>query len=87
MVREFGNVFAWASIALLAFGYIWSMIIAYRVNKGLFVVVLLFWIIGYPILLGKYWQQSKRSLFVILAGLACFAVAFALLAATHPNRG
>jgi hypothetical protein len=30
MIRETGNIFMWMSIALLAFGYIWSIIIAYQ---------------------------------------------------------
>ncbi len=83
MLREIGNIFIWISIALLVFGYIWSIIISWRVNKGLFAVVFLLWIIGYPILLAIYWKQSKKTLFVILAGLASFTLAFALLAGTH----
>ncbi|MBU0593316.1 MAG: hypothetical protein KKH74_06200 [Gammaproteobacteria bacterium] len=86
MVRELGNIFTWMSIALLIYGYIWSIIIAYRANKGLFFIVILFWLIGYPILLAKYWQQTKKSFLVILAGLVSFALAFVLLAATNPNK-
>lgn len=62
------------------------MIIAWRANKGLFILVFMLWIIGYPILLIRYWQQSKKSLFVVLGGAGCFVLALALLAATNPNR-
>jgi predicted ferric reductase len=86
MLREIGNIVTWISIALLAVGYIWSFIIAWRAHKGLFILVLLFWVVGYPILLAKYWKKTKNNFFVILSGIACFALAFAILAATNPNR-
>jgi Na+/melibiose symporter-like transporter len=86
MLRELGNIITWISIILLGAGYVWSFIIAWRSNKGLFFLVLLFWIVGYPILLAKYWKQTKNNFFVILAGMACFGLAFAILAATNPNR-
>jgi hypothetical protein len=85
MLREIGHIITWISIALLAAGYIWSLIIAWRNNKGLFIPVLLFWIVGYPILLAKYWKQTKNNFFFILAGIACFVLAFVILAATNPN--
>ena len=37
-------------------------------------------------MLAKYWQQAKKSFFVILAGLLSFALAFVLLVATNPNK-
>lgn len=86
MLREIGNIITWMSIVLLAAGYVWSFIIAWRESKGLFVLALLFWIVGYPILLAKYWKKTKNNFFVILAGIACFALAFVILAATNPNR-
>jgi len=82
MLREVGNIITWIGIILFACGYIWSFIIAWRVNKGLFILVLLFWIIGYPILLAMYWKQTKNNFYVVLAGLASFILAFVILAAT-----
>ncbi len=82
MLREVGNIISWIGIILFACGYIWSFIIAWRVNKGLFILVLLFWIIGYPILLAMYWKQTKNNFYVILASLANFILAFVILAAT-----
>ena len=86
MLREIGNIITWVSIIILVSGYVWSFIIAWRKNKWLFVLVLFFWILGYPILLAKYWKETKNNFFVILAGIACFILAFIILAATNPNR-
>jgi hypothetical protein len=47
---------------------------------------LFIWIIGYPVLLAEYWKETKNNFFVILAGMACFILAFIILAATNPNR-
>jgi len=86
ILREIGNIITWVSMTLLAVGYVWSFIISWRKNKWLFVAVLFIWIFGYPILLAKYWAETKNNFFVILAGIACFILSFIILATTNPNR-
>lgn len=84
MLSEIGNILIVIGIALFVVGYVWSFIIAWRANKVLFILVLIIWFVGYPILVAMYWKQTKNNFFVILAAIACFALAVAT--PTNPNR-
>jgi hypothetical protein len=82
MLKDTGAIATNILVILFAAGYVWSFIIAWRVNKPIFFLVLIFWIIGYPILLAKYWPQTKNNFYFLVTS---FALAFLIAVATNPD--
>lgn len=84
-----GEIVSWIGIILLAsgniillVGFIWALILAWRENKVIFALVLLLPVVGYPLFLIKHWQNSKKSLYVILLGSLGLIIGFTLMKMT-----